>query len=98
MESTLNAQIIRENGKKSRFREVNKKQDYFFVFLAYRGSFRLKGGNGEIIAVSEAYASKEATADSGMESVKKNAHTAKVVKMKEKYSKFLNLLVFSLLF
>ena len=62
--------------------------------MAYRGNFKLKAGNAEIIAVSEAYASKEATADSGMESVKKNAHTAKVVKMKEKYSKFLNLLFF----
>ena len=51
--------------------------------MAYRGSFRLKGGNGEIIAVSEAYASKEATA-AGIESVKKNAPTPKVVEMTEK--------------
>ncbi len=45
--------------------------------------FRLKSGNGEIIAVGEAYASKEGCA-SGIESVKKNAPIAKVVEAKAK--------------
>ncbi|GAA0942964.1 YegP family protein [Kribbella koreensis] len=39
--------------------------------------FRLKAGNGEIIAVSESYKSKD-SALNGIESVKKNAGDAKV--------------------
>lgn len=45
--------------------------------------FRLKAGNGEIIATSEGYASKEGCVN-GIESVKKNAPVAKVVEAKEK--------------
>lgn len=44
--------------------------------------FRLKAANGEIIAVSEAYSSKE-TCVGGIESVKKNASIAKIVEAKE---------------
>jgi uncharacterized protein len=44
--------------------------------------FRLKAGNGEIIATGEAYASKQGCVD-GIESVKKNAPIAKVVEAKE---------------
>jgi uncharacterized protein YegP (UPF0339 family) len=44
--------------------------------------FRLKAPNGEIIAVGEGYNSKEACV-SGIESVKKNAPTAKIVEAKE---------------
>ncbi|MDJ0362301.1 YegP family protein [Rhodococcus sp. H29-C3] len=40
--------------------------------------FRLKAGNGEIIAAGEAYNSK-AAAQNGIEAVKKNAPTASVV-------------------
>ncbi|ORI17288.1 YegP family protein [Rhodococcus sp. 1168] len=40
--------------------------------------FRLEAGNGEIIAAGEAYNSK-ATAQNGIEPVKKNAPTAPVV-------------------
>jgi uncharacterized protein len=40
--------------------------------------FHLKAGNGEIIAVSQSYGSKEST-ESGIASVKKNAAMAKVV-------------------
>jgi len=40
--------------------------------------FRLKAGNGEIIAVGEAYESK-ASALNGIESIKKNAAEAAVV-------------------
>jgi uncharacterized protein YegP (UPF0339 family) len=43
--------------------------------------FRLKAANGEIIAVSEAYGSKEGCVN-GIESVKKNAPMAKVVEAK----------------
>jgi uncharacterized protein YegP (UPF0339 family) len=43
--------------------------------------FRLKAANGEIIAVSEAYTSKEACVK-GIESVKKNAPIAKIVEAK----------------
>ncbi len=39
--------------------------------------FRLKAGNGEIIAVSEAYESKS-SAKNGIESVRKNAPDATV--------------------
>jgi uncharacterized protein len=44
--------------------------------------FRLKAGNGEIIAVGEAYSSKDGCIN-GIESVKKNAPIAKVVEAKE---------------
>ena len=40
--------------------------------------FNLKAGNGEIIATSEMYGSK-ASAENGIESVKKNAADAEVV-------------------
>jgi uncharacterized protein YegP (UPF0339 family) len=40
--------------------------------------FRLKAGNGEIIAVGEAYESK-ASAKKGIDSVKRNAAEAEVV-------------------
>ncbi len=43
--------------------------------------FRLKAANGEIIATSEAYESKDACTN-GIESVKKNAPIAKVVEVK----------------
>jgi uncharacterized protein len=45
--------------------------------------FRLKAANGEIIAVSEAYSSKDSCVN-GIESVKKNAAIAKVVEAKAK--------------
>jgi uncharacterized protein YegP (UPF0339 family) len=44
--------------------------------------FRLKAGNGEVIAVGEAYESK-ASAKNGVESVKKNAADAAVVDLTE---------------
>ncbi len=44
--------------------------------------FRLKAANGEVIAIGEAYNSKEACV-SGIESVKKNAPIAKIVESKE---------------
>jgi len=44
--------------------------------------FRLKVGNGEIIAVGEAYESK-ASAKNGVESVQKNAAAATVVDLTE---------------
>jgi uncharacterized protein YegP (UPF0339 family) len=44
--------------------------------------FRLKAANGEIIATSEAYTSKDGCVK-GIESVKKNAPIAKVVEGKQ---------------
>jgi uncharacterized protein len=44
--------------------------------------FRLKAANGEIIAVSEGYETKEGCVG-GIESVKKNAAMAKIVEAKE---------------
>jgi uncharacterized protein YegP (UPF0339 family) len=44
--------------------------------------FRLKAANGEIVAVSEGYASKEGCVN-GIESVKKNAPIAKIVEAKD---------------
>ena len=44
--------------------------------------FRLKAPNGEIIAVSEGYNSKDGCL-TGIESVKKNAPIAKIVEGKE---------------
>jgi uncharacterized protein len=45
--------------------------------------FRLKAGNGEIIAASEAYSSK-AAAKNGIESVRTNAPEAPVVEVEAK--------------
>jgi uncharacterized protein YegP (UPF0339 family) len=52
----------------------------FELFKDARGEyrFRLKAGNGEIIATGEGYKSK-ASALNGIESVKKNAPDARVV-------------------
>jgi hypothetical protein len=52
----------------------------FEIYQDKKGEFRfrLKAGNGEVIAVSEGYTSK-ASCENGIESVKKNAGTAKVV-------------------
>jgi len=44
--------------------------------------FRLKAANGEMIAISEGYASKQGCVE-GIESVKKNAPIAKIVEVKE---------------
>ena len=44
--------------------------------------FRLKAANGEVIATSEAYNSKESCLN-GIESVKKNAPVAEVVDTKD---------------
>jgi uncharacterized protein len=46
--------------------------------VANKFRFHLKAANGEIIAVSQSYGSKE-SAESGIASVKKNAPMAKVV-------------------
>jgi len=42
--------------------------------------FRLKAANGEVIAVGEAYSSKQACVN-GVESVKKNAADAEIVEL-----------------
>lgn len=47
---------------------------------ACKWRFRLKAGNGQVIAVGEAYESK-AAAQNGIESVKKNAPDATVVEV-----------------
>ena len=47
--------------------------------------FRLKAANGEMIAVSEGYASKQGCVD-GIDSVKKNGPIAKKWKQKKKIS------------
>jgi len=44
--------------------------------------FRLKAANGEVIATSEAYETKQACTG-GIESVKKNASLAKIVEAKQ---------------
>ncbi|EED6225566.1 YegP family protein [Salmonella enterica subsp. enterica serovar Haifa] len=54
-------------------------------FELYRGAsgqyrFRLKAGNGEIIATSEEYSSKSAALN-GIESVQRNAPGAEVVEV-----------------
>ncbi|OHD81453.1 MAG: DUF1508 domain-containing protein [Spirochaetes bacterium RIFOXYC1_FULL_54_7] len=54
-----------------------------FEYFSDKGGkfrFRLKAGNGQIIATSEAYNSKDACL-SGIESVKTNAPTAAIVEV-----------------
>jgi uncharacterized protein YegP (UPF0339 family) len=53
----------------------------WFKDKAGKFRFRLVAPNGQTIAVSEAYESKDACV-SGIESVKKNAPTAKIVEAK----------------
>jgi len=55
----------------------------WYVDKAGKYRFRLKAANGEMIAVSEGYTSKQSCVD-GIESVKKNAPIAKIVEAKEK--------------
>ncbi len=54
----------------------------FEIYKDASGSwrFRLKASNGEVIASSEAYSSK-ASAENGIESVKRNAPDAPVVEV-----------------
>jgi len=54
----------------------------WFKDKAGKFRFRLKAANGEIIATSEAYESKDACTN-GIESVKKNAPIAKIVEAKQ---------------
>ncbi|TGN13435.1 YegP family protein [Leptospira ilyithenensis] len=42
--------------------------------------FRLKAGNGEVIATGEGYSSKQAC-ENGIESVKKNAPSAEIIEV-----------------
>lgn len=54
----------------------------FELYTDKRGEFRfrLKAGNGEVIAVSEGYTTKS-SAMNGIESVRRNAADAKVVEV-----------------
>lgn len=56
----------------------------FEIYQSSNGEyrFRLKAGNGEIIAVSEGYKSK-ASAKNGIESVQTNAPSAAVIDLTE---------------
>lgn len=56
----------------------------FEVYVDKSGKFRfrLKAGNGQVIAVGEAYESKEGCLN-GIESIRKNAPDAPVVEVKE---------------
>jgi uncharacterized protein YegP (UPF0339 family) len=54
----------------------------WFKDKAGKFRFHLLAANGEIIAVSEGYSSKEACVN-GIESVKKNAPIAKIVEAKQ---------------
>lgn len=54
----------------------------YFKDKAGKYRFRLKAGNGQIIAVSEAYNSLDSCLN-GIESVKKNAPDASTVEVKE---------------
>ena len=54
----------------------------WFKDKAGKFRFRLVAANGEIVAVSEGYSSKDACVN-GIESVKKNAPIAKVVEAKQ---------------
>jgi len=54
----------------------------WFVDKVGKYRFRLIAANGEMIAVSEGYASKQGCVD-GIESVKKNAPIAKIVEGKQ---------------
>jgi uncharacterized protein YegP (UPF0339 family) len=55
----------------------------WYLDKAGKYRFRLKAANGEMIAISEGYASKQGCVE-GIESVKKNAPIAKIVEAKEK--------------
>jgi hypothetical protein len=54
----------------------------WYTDKAEKFRFRLKAANGEIIAVSEGYNSREGCIN-GIESVKKNAPIAKIIEAKD---------------
>lgn len=56
----------------------------FEIYESINGEwrFRLKARNGEIIAVSEGYTTKEALYN-GIESVQKNAQTTEIIEVKK---------------
>jgi uncharacterized protein YegP (UPF0339 family) len=54
----------------------------WYLDKAGKYRFRLKAANGEMIAISEGYASKQGCVE-GIESVKKNAPIAKIVEAVE---------------
>ena len=54
----------------------------WFQDKAGKYRFRLKAGNGQIVATSEAYNAKDACMN-GIESVKKNAPVAEIFEVKE---------------
>jgi len=60
------------------YAEVKNPKFEIYTDKAGEFRFRLKAGNGQIIAVSEGYASK-ASCENGIESVKKNAVDADIV-------------------
>lgn len=64
---------------------VEQKHPKFQIYKDKRGEyrFRLKATNGQIIAVGEAYKAKAGVMN-GVESIKKNAPTAKIVEEEAK--------------
>jgi uncharacterized protein len=56
----------------------------FEVYKDKRGEFRfrLKAANGQVIATGEGYSSKDGCMN-GIESIKKNAPTAKIVELED---------------
>lgn len=61
--------------------------DYMTKFEVYKDKageyrFRLKAGNGQVIAISEGYKSRTSCMN-GIESVKKNAPTAAIVEIEK---------------
>jgi uncharacterized protein len=69
---------VRTDFKKNKRRTIMAGKFEVYQDKAGKYRFRLKAGNGEIIAAGEAYESK-AGCLKGIESVKKNAPKAKVV-------------------
>lgn len=63
------------------WRNVMAAKFEWFQDKAGKYRFRLKAGNGEIIATSEAYNAKDSCMN-GIESVKKNAPVAEIVEAK----------------
>ena len=87
MRGCLNGiESIKKNAPEAKMVDEGKKVGgpVFEIFKDKSGQhrFRLKAANGEIIAVSEGYTSKDRCLD-GIASVEKNASIAKIVEVKD---------------
>lgn len=78
--SKVHLRLLRETKNEEEQKMAGKFEVYQDKGDKYR--FRLKAGNGQVIATGQGYASKESCLN-GIESIKKNAPDAPIVEVEE---------------